>query len=156
MLWFLMFACLFFFIFFLAKNKRFAWLFCVGMVIFFFAAIGQSSPDSKTSSPEPKPIVAETKPVEEQKTEEVKPEVTPEQEESGHDQPETKPLEQSTTNASTTTETTYNSDYSPPPVKMSVNNICHAKGTEYYDRTKNYSSYNTIDECINAGGRLPN
>jgi hypothetical protein len=42
-----------------------------------------------------------------------------------------------------------------PEVKKSKTNICHARGTTYYERTTNYTSYNTIDECINSGGRLP-
>lgn len=42
-----------------------------------------------------------------------------------------------------------------PEVKKSKTNICHARGTTYYERTTNYTSYNTIDECIKSGGRLP-
>lgn len=40
-------------------------------------------------------------------------------------------------------------------VKMSSSGICHAPGTTYYDRTTNYTPYNSIDACISAGGRLP-
>lgn len=48
----------------------------------------------------------------------------------------------------------------PPPissgvVKKSVNDICHSPGTTYYDRTKNFTSYNSIQDCLNSGGRLP-
>ena len=42
-----------------------------------------------------------------------------------------------------------------PPVKMSRSRICHAKGTRYYHQTKNFSAYNTVKACLNAGGRLP-
>jgi hypothetical protein len=40
-------------------------------------------------------------------------------------------------------------------VKKSKSDICHAPGTTYYDQTKNFTSYNTIQECLNSGGRLP-
>ena len=42
-----------------------------------------------------------------------------------------------------------------PPVKMSKSGICHAKGTSYYNKTKNYTAYNTLEECLRAGGRKP-
>ena len=40
------------------------------------------------------------------------------------------------------------------PVKMSVNSVCHAPGTKHYNRTKNFTAYDTIEECLAAGGRL--
>lgn len=40
-------------------------------------------------------------------------------------------------------------------VKKSTNDICHEPGTTYYSRTKNYTAYNSIQECLNSGGRLP-
>lgn len=40
-------------------------------------------------------------------------------------------------------------------VKLSTTGICHAPGTTYYDRTTNYTPYNTLQECLDAGGRLP-
>lgn len=40
-------------------------------------------------------------------------------------------------------------------VKMSNSGICHAPGTTFYDRTKNYTPYATLEECLAAGGRLP-
>jgi hypothetical protein len=40
-------------------------------------------------------------------------------------------------------------------VKKSKSGICHASGTTYYDKTTNYTSYKSIDECLNSGGRLP-
>jgi hypothetical protein len=42
-----------------------------------------------------------------------------------------------------------------PEVKKSKTDICHARGTTYYERTTNYTSYDTIDKCLNSGGRLP-
>ena len=42
-----------------------------------------------------------------------------------------------------------------PPVKMSKSGICHAQGTSYYAQTKSYTSYNTLEECLRAGGRRP-
>lgn len=40
-------------------------------------------------------------------------------------------------------------------VKMSNSGICHAPGTTYYNRTTNFTPYNDINACLNAGGRLP-
>lgn len=61
--------------------------------------------------------------------------------------------------------------YTPPPpqqtqtsspaqtssgyVKKSRNDICHAPGTTYYNRTLHYTRYNNIQDCLNSGGRLP-
>jgi len=42
-----------------------------------------------------------------------------------------------------------------PPVKKSKSGICHAKGTSYYAQTKNYTAFNSLDECLKAGGRMP-
>jgi hypothetical protein len=41
------------------------------------------------------------------------------------------------------------------PVKLSKSGICHAPGSTYYEQTKNFTSYKTLDECLKAGGRLP-
>lgn len=41
------------------------------------------------------------------------------------------------------------------PVKKSTTGICHASGTTYYAKTKNFTPYNTLDDCLNSGGRLP-
>ena len=41
------------------------------------------------------------------------------------------------------------------PVKKSKTNICHKKGSKYYDQTKHFKAYNTIKDCIDSGGRLP-
>lgn len=40
-------------------------------------------------------------------------------------------------------------------VKKSKTGICHAPGTTYYARTKNYTGYPTVDACLKSGGRLP-
>jgi hypothetical protein len=45
---------------------------------------------------------------------------------------------------------------SDPPVKMSVSGICHQKGkSPYYAQTKKFTAYNTLDECLKSGGRMP-
>ena len=46
-------------------------------------------------------------------------------------------------------------DEENPPVKMSNSEICHAVDSSYYNRTKNFTSFETLKECIDAGGRLP-
>lgn len=38
--------------------------------------------------------------------------------------------------------------------KLSRSGICHAPGSTYYSRTKNFTSYNTLEECLRVG-RLP-
>lgn len=40
-------------------------------------------------------------------------------------------------------------------VKKSRTGICHAPGTTYYNKTQNYTPYNSLDECLKSGGRLP-
>ena len=44
-----------------------------------------------------------------------------------------------------------------PPVKKSKSEICHATDSKWYGRTKNYTSYNTLEECLasNEKARLP-
>ena len=41
------------------------------------------------------------------------------------------------------------------PVKLSKSGICHAPGSTYYEQTKNFTPFKTLDECLKAGGRLP-
>lgn len=41
------------------------------------------------------------------------------------------------------------------PVKKSKTGICHAPGSSYYSRTKNFTPFKTLDECLKSGGRLP-
>ena len=40
-------------------------------------------------------------------------------------------------------------------VKKSMRNICHAPYSTYYEMTKHFTSYKTIENCLNSGGRLP-
>lgn len=42
-----------------------------------------------------------------------------------------------------------------PAIKKSTAGICHEKGTLFYKNTKNFTSYNSLDECLKSGGRLP-
>ena len=42
-----------------------------------------------------------------------------------------------------------------PNVKKSTTGICHKKGSQYYKQTKSFESFNTIDDCLKNGGRLP-
>lgn len=46
-------------------------------------------------------------------------------------------------------------DSASVPVKKSKTNICHKKGSKYYDQTKHFRAFKTIKECIESGGRLP-
>lgn len=46
-------------------------------------------------------------------------------------------------------------DSSEPNIKKSKNNICHDKSSRSYKRTKTYTPYDTIQECLASGGRLP-
>lgn len=40
-------------------------------------------------------------------------------------------------------------------VKMSNSGLCHDENSSYYTRTKNFTSYDTLEACLNAGGELP-
>ena len=42
-----------------------------------------------------------------------------------------------------------------PPVKKSKSDICHPKSGTYYSRTKNYTPYQSMADCIKSGGRKP-
>ena len=46
-------------------------------------------------------------------------------------------------------------DSASVPVKKSKTNICHKKGSKYYNQTKHFRAFNTIKDCIDSGGRLP-
>jgi len=41
------------------------------------------------------------------------------------------------------------------PVKMSNSGICHSPGSTYYEQTKKFTSFKSLQECLNAGGRMP-
>ena len=40
-------------------------------------------------------------------------------------------------------------------VKKSASGICHCPGGQFYDRTTNFTEYETIDACLASGGREP-
>ncbi|MDF4934306.1 hypothetical protein P3550_09825 [Vibrio parahaemolyticus] len=40
-------------------------------------------------------------------------------------------------------------------VKMSNTGVCHSPSSSWYNRTKNYTTYQSIESCIANGGRLP-
>lgn len=42
-----------------------------------------------------------------------------------------------------------------PVVKKSNTGICHEKESNYYDKTKNFNSYNSLSDCLDSGGRKP-
>jgi hypothetical protein len=42
-----------------------------------------------------------------------------------------------------------------PAVKKSKNNICHQRGTADYEQTKRFTSFASIEACLQRGGRLP-
>ena len=48
-----------------------------------------------------------------------------------------------------------NSSSENPPVKKSTTGICHGVGTTYYSKTKNFTPYDSISDCLSSGGRLP-
>ena len=46
-------------------------------------------------------------------------------------------------------------DRTEPLVKKSKTGICHKAGTRYYDQTKYFEKFLSIEDCIKSGGRLP-
>jgi len=40
-------------------------------------------------------------------------------------------------------------------IKRSSSGICHPPESAYYDRTKNYKAYDSVQDCLASGGRLP-
>lgn len=42
-----------------------------------------------------------------------------------------------------------------PTVKKSDSGICHDTSSSSYGNTKKFTPFNTIDECIKSGGKLP-
>lgn len=53
------------------------------------------------------------------------------------------------------TKTPISENTTNPNVKKSNTGICHAKGSTYYNQTKNFTAYSTVDDCLSSGGRLP-
>ncbi len=41
------------------------------------------------------------------------------------------------------------------PVKKSDSGICHDKTSPHYEKTKNFTPFNSMDECVKSGGKLP-
>lgn len=41
-------------------------------------------------------------------------------------------------------------------VKQSSSGICHPPASSYYERTKSYKGFESIEGCLSEGGRLPN
>lgn len=42
-----------------------------------------------------------------------------------------------------------------PMVKKSDSGICHDKNSASYERTKKFTEFKTVDECVKSGGSLP-
>mgnify|MGYP006078723309 CR=1 FL=1 len=42
-----------------------------------------------------------------------------------------------------------------PPVKQSKSMICHELGSPYYSKTKNFTPFSSLNDCLQDGGRLP-
>jgi len=42
-----------------------------------------------------------------------------------------------------------------PAVKKSDSGICHDKSSPSYERTKKFTEFKTVDECVKSGGKLP-
>jgi DNA uptake protein ComE-like DNA-binding protein len=40
-------------------------------------------------------------------------------------------------------------------IKKSSSGICHSSDSPWYERTKNFTSFATVEECLASGGRLP-
>ncbi len=40
-------------------------------------------------------------------------------------------------------------------VKKSTSGICHAPDSPWYGRTKNFQAYDSLQQCLSSGGRLP-
>lgn len=41
------------------------------------------------------------------------------------------------------------------PVKKSDSGICHDKTSPHYEKTKNFTPFNSMDECVKSGGKPP-
>jgi hypothetical protein len=42
-----------------------------------------------------------------------------------------------------------------PVVKKSDAGICHDKNSPSYERTKKFTEFKTVDECVKSGGTVP-
>ena len=52
-----------------------------------------------------------------------------------------------------TQSTASTNDTSEPAVKESTSNICHPQGDPYYARTIHFTPFNSMADCLSAGGR---
>lgn len=43
----------------------------------------------------------------------------------------------------------------PKIIKMSNSGICHVPNSTYYEQTKKFTPFKTLDDCLKAGGRMP-
>lgn len=41
------------------------------------------------------------------------------------------------------------------PIKKSSSGICHAPGGKYYNQTKKFKAFKTMEACLKSGGRMP-
>ena len=41
------------------------------------------------------------------------------------------------------------------PIKQSSSGICHPPASSWYERTENYTAYDSVEACLEADGRLP-
>ena len=46
-------------------------------------------------------------------------------------------------------------DAAAQAVKKSSSGICHCPGGQFYDRTTNFTEYETLEACLDSGGREP-
>lgn len=44
---------------------------------------------------------------------------------------------------------------SPVEVKQSTSGFCHPPQSSWYERTKNYTAFDSLQSCLKAGGKLP-
>lgn len=47
------------------------------------------------------------------------------------------------------------SAWAGPVVKQSSSGLCHSQESSYYSRTKNFTAFDSLQACVDAGGRLP-
>lgn len=40
-------------------------------------------------------------------------------------------------------------------IKMSTSGLCHPPQSSWYERTQNYRAFKSLDDCLDAGGKLP-
>jgi len=49
----------------------------------------------------------------------------------------------------------FGKDASPPAVKKSKSGICHERDSAFYDRTTHFASFDSLQACLDSGGRRP-